>query len=106
MGVMKDLLITIYGGGDDAVAAVQRMGKDWREMLEYAANEVEQLRGERTWIAAGDRVPPPGVEVLTYADCSGVPVVQAASRDEHGGWSQGVAPTHWMPMPRAPGRGQ
>lgn len=44
MGAMKDLLITIHGGGDDAVAAVQRIGEDWRLQLEAAAGEVEKLR--------------------------------------------------------------
>ena len=44
MGQMKDLLITVYGGGDDAVAAVQRIGEDWRLQLEAAASEVERLR--------------------------------------------------------------
>lgn len=44
MGRMKDLLITIYNGGDEAVAAVERMGKDWRAQLEQAAKEVEGLR--------------------------------------------------------------
>ena len=44
MGYMKDLLITIHGGGDEAVKAVQRMGDDWRAQLEQAAKEVEGLR--------------------------------------------------------------
>jgi 2-oxoglutarate dehydrogenase complex dehydrogenase (E1) component-like enzyme len=44
MGRMKDLLITIHNGGDEAVAAVERMGKDWREQLEQAASEIERLR--------------------------------------------------------------
>ena len=44
MGHMKDLLITIYNGGDEAVAAVQRMSQDWREQLEQAAAEIERLR--------------------------------------------------------------
>ena len=47
MGEMKNLLITVYGGGDEAVAAVQRMGDDWREQLEQAAAEIERLRGYR-----------------------------------------------------------
>jgi hypothetical protein len=41
---MKDLLITIYGGGDEAVAAVQRLGEDWRLQLEAAAAEEDRLR--------------------------------------------------------------
>lgn len=47
MGKMKDLLITIHGGGDEAVEAVDRIGKDWRDQLEQAASEIEQLRKER-----------------------------------------------------------
>jgi hypothetical protein len=56
MGRMKDLHITIHNGGDEAVAAVERMGKDWREQLEQAASEIERLRltdEERGAIAAG-----------------------------------------------------
>ena len=44
MGRMKDLHITIHNGGDEAVAAVGRMGKDWREQLEQAASEIDRLR--------------------------------------------------------------
>lgn len=44
MGAMKDLLITVHNGGDEAVAAVERIGKDWREQLEEAADEIERLR--------------------------------------------------------------
>jgi hypothetical protein len=44
MGRMKDLHITIYNGGDEAVAAVERMGKDWRAQLEQAASEIEGMR--------------------------------------------------------------
>ena len=44
MGVMKDFLITIHNGGDEAVAAVQRVSEDWRAQLEQAAAEVESLR--------------------------------------------------------------
>jgi len=44
MGRMKDLHITIHNGGDEAVAAVGRMGKDWREQLEQAASEIKRLR--------------------------------------------------------------
>jgi hypothetical protein len=44
MGRMKDLHITIHNGGDEAVAAVERIGKEWREQLEQAASEIESLR--------------------------------------------------------------
>jgi hypothetical protein len=43
MGRIKDLHATIYNGGDEAVSAVERMGKDWREQLEQAASEIERL---------------------------------------------------------------
>jgi len=46
MGRMKNLHITIHNGGDEAVAAVERMGKEWREMLEQAASEIETLQSE------------------------------------------------------------
>jgi len=43
VGRMKDLHITIHNGGDEAVAAVERIGKEWREQLEQAASEIERL---------------------------------------------------------------
>ena len=46
MGRMKDLLITVHNGGDDAVEAVQRIGEDWRLQLEAAAGEVERLKSQ------------------------------------------------------------
>ena len=56
MGHMKDLHITIYNGGDEAVAAVERIGKAWREQLDQAADEIERLRADLSragQIAAG-----------------------------------------------------
>jgi hypothetical protein len=44
MGQMKDFLITVHNGGEEAVAAVQRVGEDWRAQLEQAADEIERLR--------------------------------------------------------------
>ena len=41
---MKALLAAVYAGGDDAVAAVRRIGEDWRLQLEAAAEEIEKLR--------------------------------------------------------------
>ncbi len=46
MGRMKDLHITIHNGGDEAVAAVERLSKGWREQLEQAASEIESLQSE------------------------------------------------------------
>ena len=56
MGHMKDLHITIHNGGDEAVAAVERIGKAWREQLDQAADEIERLRADLSragQIAAG-----------------------------------------------------
>lgn len=44
MGQMKGFLITVHNGGDEAVAAVQRVSEDWRAQLEQAADEIERLR--------------------------------------------------------------
>ena len=44
MGQMKDFLITVHNGGDEAVAAVQRVSEDWRAQLEQAADEIARLR--------------------------------------------------------------
>jgi hypothetical protein len=44
MGQMQDLHITIHNGGDEAVAAVERIGKEWREQLERAASEIDGMR--------------------------------------------------------------
>lgn len=48
MGKMKELLVTVYGGGDEAVAAVERMGEDWRAMLEQAARLTDAERASMT----------------------------------------------------------
>jgi len=52
MGRMKDLHITIHNGGDEAVAAVGRLSKGWREQLEQAASEIESLQSENTRLRA------------------------------------------------------
>jgi len=115
MGRMKDLHITVYGGGDEAVAAVERIGRDWREQLEQAASEIERLRAESRWIAVSERLPEEGEpnSILLYLDY----------RDGYGGqavgyflggnfWlyedgnitcdKAGVDATHWMPLPEPP----
>jgi len=75
VGRMKDLLITIYGGGDDAVAAVQRIGEDWRLQLEASAAEADRLRlteAEREAVKlavkmVGDPSPITAPQVFEYA---------------------------------------
>lgn len=54
MGVMKGLYITIHNGGDEAVAAVQRVSEDWLAQLEQAASEIERLRAAIRRLAEQD----------------------------------------------------
>lgn len=59
MGVMKDFFTTVRNGGEEAVAAVQRMGDDWRAMLDQAASELEAMRltdAEREAVEAAARI--------------------------------------------------
>ena len=99
MGRMKDLHITVYGGGDEAVAAVERIGKDWREQLEQAASEIE-----RSWIPVSERLP--DVQQNVLAAVAGE--VGIAHRYVDGWfwdvneWSRPFTPTHWMPLPEPP----
>ena len=99
MGHMKDLLITVYGGGDEAVAAVDRMSKDWREQLEQAADEIERL-----WIPVEERMPAEGTIVLAW---DGTRIVFGYARDGQWidtlyGWVIPDGPRHWMPLPEPP----
>jgi hypothetical protein len=102
MGYMKDLLITVYGGGDEAVAAVERMGKDWREQLEQAAAEIE-----RRWIPVGERLPEDGVWVLWFNKSWSCQLVVAKRDGESLDWGGDLCGTlhgftHWMPLPEPP----
>ena len=122
MGHMKELLTTIYGGGDEAVAAVERIGKDWRQQLEQAASEIERLRAERRWIPVEERLPEEYETVLVATDGSvsagelrlpdsecGMDepwwMVFKDKRDRSAAWA-GLVPlndvTHWMPLPEPP----
>lgn len=109
MGLMKDFLITIHNGGDEAVAAVQRMGDDWRIQLEQAASELE-----RQWIAVTERLPSTRCRVLVVWGLTGH-IAMAWFRPEKkrkrflyevDGFndikdSQSYI-THWMPLPAPP----
>lgn len=91
MGYMKDLLITVYSGGDEAVAAA------------------EKLAGLTRWIPVSERLPE-----LDWDDMSTQVLVATADRmtwigryekDEHGErWyidtTQPVVA--WMPLPEPP----
>jgi hypothetical protein len=100
MGRMKDLLITIYNGGDEAVAAVERIGKDWREQLEQAASEIE-----RRWIPVEERLPEEGATVLGFLGCHVTGWKSYGQAWNKGGemtWNEGGQPSHWMPLPEPP----
>jgi len=150
MGHMKDLLITIHNGGDEAVeAAVALAGMEKQKraydvmqsapdsgtitdivtllrglsfatnspdahesasLLHYcvnhAADEIEQMRGERRWIPVQERLPEQNEPVLIYTEMIGRHV---ASIDEEGEWfcdygGEWLFPnvTHWMPLPQPP----
>ena len=113
MGRMKDLHITVYAGGDEAVAAVERIGKDWREQLEQAASEIERLRGERRWIPVSEVLPETRTNVLAYDgnfphSVTSFRVVSLSIDgsqwfDQHTDEEHPVnAFTHWMPLPEPP----
>lgn len=95
MGYVKDLLITVYGGGEDAVNAVA-------PLLKAAAI------GE--WVPVNERMPDRngGILVCVVAD-GGKPFVDSA-HFFNGLWWTGESPaakypfrvTHWMPLPEVP----
>ena len=102
MGHMKDLLITIYNGGDEAVAAVEAMSKDWRAQLEQAADEIERL-----WIPVIERMPEHGVWVLWFNKSWSCQLVVAKRDGESLDWGGDLCGTlhgftHWMPLPEPP----
>jgi len=90
MGYMKDLLITVYGGGEDAVKAAQKLSTAGRwipvsERLPEESHRVSAVTAERgltvAWIhreRTGDLV------WVTLDDLYGAEV------------------THWMPLPEPP----
>jgi hypothetical protein len=86
---MKDLLIAIHNGGDEAVEAAKKLS----------------TAGE--WIPASERLPPDNKMVLVNHDGTGI---EMATRQPNGQWvicwtgfeASGVAYTHWMPLPEPP----
>jgi hypothetical protein len=100
MGLMRDFLITIHNGGDEAVAAVQRMGDDWRLQLEQAAAEVERL-----WIPVDERLPELHEHVIGWQQgwARAAEVWLGANGQWLGGdFEPADEVSHWMPLPAPP----
>lgn len=89
MGHMKDLLITIYGGGDAAVEAAARLAPEW--------------------IPVSERLPEGSGAVLGFlardtADGDHDYHMAWRHMDDRPGlrWNGPGEPTHWMPLPEKP----
>jgi hypothetical protein len=157
MGRMKDLLITIHNGGDEAVeAAVALAGMEKQKraydvmqsapdsgtitdivtvlrglsfatnspdahesasLLHYcvnhAADELEQMRGERRWIPVQEQWPKHGSDVLVAYKAGqhvllGVGEFDGTTVNDDGvtvPYFKGIGGfevTHWMPLPEPP----
>ena len=73
--------------------------------------ELDELRGKLRWIPVGERLPEPGVRVLTWRE--GQNALNGEYLDgswlTYGDWSRVrmfLQPTHWMAMPALPGPGE
>lgn len=96
MGRMKDLLITIYGGGDEAVEAAQQIA---------GLSEIVPHDDEPVWISMKDREPRPGSSVLAYSEHYGdFRVVKwTGDRWQSDGESEDSwVYSQWTPLPAAP----
>ena len=84
---MKNLLITIYGGGDEAVEAAKKLAP--------------------SWIPVSERLPEDGVWVLWFNKSWSCQLVVAKRDGESLDWGGDLAGplhgfTHWMPLPSPP----
>lgn len=90
MGAMKDVVIRLMNGGEDAVAACHEMMP--------------------SWIQAAERLPKPGTQAVVFSD-HGVEVATFDVDDDGAFWETGrddmdlqyvTGVTHWMPLPSCP----
>ena len=86
MGHMKNLLITIHRGGDEAVEAAKRLAPEW--------------------IPVSERLP--DVDELVIVCVGGVHVTPLRRHKQDGFWQHEdgdideIIVTHWMPLPEPP----
>jgi hypothetical protein len=92
MGYMKDLLITVYGGGEDAVEAAKKI---------FTLGE---------WISVEERLPEPDTFAIVATKdgvCEalyGLGGIESPNDPPYwmvSGYGE-VWPTHWMPLPEPP----
>ena len=87
MGRMKDLLITIHGGGDAAVEAVKRLATEWIPVSEKTlpANQ--------------------GFYLIAGMDVGSMVVREAHYSPDHDFWfynEDGLIADFWQPLPEPP----
>ena len=98
MGHMKNLLITIYGGGDEAVEAAKQIA---------GLSEIVPHDDEPEWIPVSERLPEDGVWVLWFNKSWSCQLVVAKRDGESLDWGGDLCGTlhgftHWMPLPSPP----
>lgn len=99
MGRMKDLLITIYGGGDEAVEAAKQIA---------GLSEIVPHDYEPRWIPVAEYMPELGARVMiANANDKWVSIGERAItgayyhwRGDHG--EELYDPTHWRLLPELP----
>lgn len=88
MGRMKDLLITIHGGGVEAVEAAKRLTPEWIPATE------ETLPASQ------------GFYLIAGMDVGSMVVREAHYSPDHDFWfynEDGIIAQYWQPMPDPPG---
>jgi len=90
MGRMKDLLITIYGGGDEAIEAAKKLSPEWVPVLRELPPTDEPVLA--CWVPRKD-----GMACAMIRNLDGEYCWTPADQ-----WAKCDPPTHWMPLPEPP----